>query len=401
MTSDNSRSVPPANPGFTNDPSGAQRTFGIFGIVVVVGVTLPLLGLLTPTRVHFGIDEVTLFGACSLVIVAGLVATAAYRRYGPTHPIMRALDLVETVTIQLACQGLVFFSTLEVSPLWFLMMAHVGFVVSAIGTSNLAISMRLILGITALHFLLQLTVRGSLVGAAVTLLVLALTWAVSRLFVEIERRLQAAELAKIEAERSLAEAQLQESRARIARDLHDTVGADLAAIIWSSVAIKDRSEPGSQPALEALGLIASRAVDDMRTAVWALREPARTWVELVAYTKSRCSELAQHGPELVWNEGTAVDLEVSVERAAHVVRAALEAVRNAVQHAKASRITVSLVPLPRLELTVADDGHGFTSSPASDGQGLASLRKRAIALGGELDIRTGPTGTTVTIDAPA
>ncbi len=386
-------------PGSQSD-LGAERTTGILSLLVLVGCALPMLGLLAPTREYLGVDEVTLSFACGLVVVALLTATLAYRRLGPAHRVTRALDIAETTAIQGACQCLVFFSTVEVSPLWFLAVAHVSFLFSLIGSPIMRPTARLIIGITGLHAVLQVTVRGSPVGGAVALIVLALVWAITQLPFALERRLNAAESARLAAERSLAEVRLQEHRARIARDLHDTVGADLAAILWSSVAIKGRSSPEARQELDALGAMATRAIDDMRTAVWALREPARTWDELVAYTRSRCNELTQNGPELVWDVRD-VALEVSVERAAHIVRATLEAVRNAVHHAGAERVTVTLSPAPRLRLEVADDGHGFVDAQPHVGQGLASLRERASALGGTLDIRTSPGGTSVVLDAPA
>lgn len=384
----------PHQPG---DVAGAQRTLGVAGVTVLLGALIPLLGLVTSTREHLGVDAVTLGGACAAAALSVLAATLAYRRLGPSHRMSQALDIAETAIIQGAFQGLVFFSTLEVSPLWFLPVAHMAFASSLIGSAILRPSIHLMLGLTALHALLAATVRQSLIATLVTLLVLGVMWAMSQLALELERRVQAAEASKLDAERRLAEGRLHLERARIARDLHDTVGADLSAILWSSEALKDRTTPEAHPDLETLEGIASRAIDDMRTAVWALRDPARTWDELTAYLRSRCHELCQSRVELDW-QVTPSELTMPIERSAHIVRAVLEAVRNAAHHSGGTRVSVSLELTPRLRLVIADDGRGFASSPPRESQGLASLRERAEALNATLQLSSGPSGTTVIIE---
>jgi len=86
-----------------------------------------------------------------------------------------------------------------------------------------------------------------------------------------------------------------------------------------------------------------------------------------------------------------------------VYRIAQEALANAVRHAGARSIVIALATSgQRLELVVRDDGRGF--DPATRpvvALGLASMEERALALGGQLDIRSVPgTGTTVTLSCP-
>jgi signal transduction histidine kinase len=54
-----------------------------------------------------------------------------------------------------------------------------------------------------------------------------------------------------------------------------------------------------------------------------------------------------------------------------------------------------------LELRVADDGAGFDTAAPTEGFGLAGMRERAALMGGELEIRSGPEGTTVRALLPA
>jgi two-component system sensor histidine kinase UhpB len=51
---------------------------------------------------------------------------------------------------------------------------------------------------------------------------------------------------------------------------------------------------------------------------------------------------------------------------------------------------------PRVELTVSDDGRGFSFDDAEGGLGIAGMRERALLVGGEVEIESRPgTGTTV------
>jgi len=80
-----------------------------------------------------------------------------------------------------------------------------------------------------------------------------------------------------------------------------------------------------------------------------------------------------------------------------VYRVAQEALSNAARHSGAKHIRVVLRRVgQRTELTVSDDGRGFTFDEAEGGLGIAGMRERALLVGGEVDVESRPgTGTTV------
>jgi two-component system sensor histidine kinase UhpB len=69
-----------------------------------------------------------------------------------------------------------------------------------------------------------------------------------------------------------------------------------------------------------------------------------------------------------------------------------ESLTNCVRHAQASSVDISLVADDKeLVLTIRDDGKGFANEGRQGGGiGLVSMRERADALGGQLDIRSSP-----------
>ena len=98
--------------------------------------------------------------------------------------------------------------------------------------------------------------------------------------------------------------------------------------------------------------------------------------------------------------------EIDADRDAAVLRIAQEALHNAVRHAAARHVTVSLSDCDgEPVLTIADDGVGFDpQDPAlrSRRLGLTSMEERARELEGRLTVRSAAgAGTTVTLTLPA
>jgi len=71
------------------------------------------------------------------------------------------------------------------------------------------------------------------------------------------------------------------------------------------------------------------------------------------------------------------------------------------KHAPAANAAVKLTAREGwLGFEIVDDGQGFDASVAASGTGLQNMRDRLEALGGRLEVRTGPGGTTVTGSVP-
>jgi signal transduction histidine kinase len=99
------------------------------------------------------------------------------------------------------------------------------------------------------------------------------------------------------------------------------------------------------------------------------------------------------------NAGRLTPMSAAAEVAAY--RIAQEALTNAVRHARATRVTVTIETIgAELVISVADDGIGAVA-PRANGVGLLSMRERATALGGDLGIDALPgRGTTITARLP-
>jgi signal transduction histidine kinase len=202
------------------------------------------------------------------------------------------------------------------------------------------------------------------------------------------------------AEEALGEIREAERR-RISRDLHDGVLQDLTYTLQSmqierKIHGERRVEEGRQ--IETL----RRAVGGLRDAIYDLRLEsvqeqtlARSIESLVELNRQMTPEraiefsVAEDFPKDLWGFG-----------AAEVSRVAQEALVNVRRHSEASRAWVSLaVEGGGVSLSVADDGKGFERSNLS-GVGLSSMRERAEAIGGSLEVESGVgSGTRVVLKA--
>ena len=79
-----------------------------------------------------------------------------------------------------------------------------------------------------------------------------------------------------------------------------------------------------------------------------------------------------------------------------------EAVNNIARHSACGKAKITIhVQGSRLVLKIDDDGKGFDVATETDGNGLASMQKRAKDAGGELNVASGPAhGTTITLRLP-
>jgi signal transduction histidine kinase len=112
---------------------------------------------------------------------------------------------------------------------------------------------------------------------------------------------------------------------------------------------------------------------------------------------------ARGGPRITFQEQPISALPPAHEQV--VLRVAQEALHNALRHAEAKRIDLSLGPLPRggAVLTVVDNGSGFdvATGSAERGLGLVSMRERADSVGGRVQVTSVPgQGTTVRLEVP-
>ena len=207
-----------------------------------------------------------------------------------------------------------------------------------------------------------------------------------------------------EVERAAIEAGERERQA-VGRDLHDSLGQQLAAIGYLSAALETRLKSQQNAETERAGEIAGLvrdAVSRTRRMAHGLcpidmsQEGLSVSLEHLAAQLRRAGriqcKLSLNGPLS----------EIPEERAIHLYQITQEATSNAIRHGTPTQITISLhISDSRGELVVKDDGSGIPDG-AEDGigMGLRAMRYRADLVDGILGVQSGNDGTTVTCSFP-
>lgn len=198
-----------------------------------------------------------------------------------------------------------------------------------------------------------------------------------------------------------------EERQRIAMDLHDGVLQSIygVSLLLQSCLARVHEEPEAVRAeLEAaIGRLDSVAAD-IRHYVLDLREERLKGDGFVRLLQGLLDSIVA-GPELQKNFVSRGNFgDVPRKQQWELWHVAHEALSNAVRHGRPRRIDLYLTrENGRLRLAVQDDGIGFDPEQLSgDGhQGLANMRRRVAALGGQLTVLSAPgRGTTVLADVP-
>lgn len=186
-------------------------------------------------------------------------------------------------------------------------------------------------------------------------------------------------------------------RAGIAADLHDQVGAGLTDIaILSEVAAR---KAGDLPELARVAATARELVDGMGDIVWLVNPRRDSLYELFLRLKDSYAELFAHaGAELEVGDLSPfekVRLPMPWRQDLHLLFK--EALHNALRHSGCRRAELSVtLHGRRLEVVLRDDGRGFDPVRQNgNGEGLATMRRRAGRLAGRLDVESSPGGTTL------
>jgi signal transduction histidine kinase/ligand-binding sensor domain-containing protein len=187
--------------------------------------------------------------------------------------------------------------------------------------------------------------------------------------------------------------EMERLRTGIAADLHDELGSELAAISLSAATLGERKDlpTAHRQRLTQLSVSAQKVAEAMRDIVWYVN-PEKDRLDALG---QRLQVLARRllGEDRVevdngWRDCDA-GLPMALRRQLHLI--AREALNNVLRHAQAQRVWLQLgADHDRLWLRLRDDGCGFDPAQRSDGSGLGNMRRRATAIGAQLDIDSAP-----------
>jgi len=197
-------------------------------------------------------------------------------------------------------------------------------------------------------------------------------------------------------------AELEGVRRGIAADLHDEIGSSLTEISILSEVARTGTLDGDP--LSSIATLAREIVESMSDIVWAVN-PARDHLSDLTQRMRRfaINTLSASNTEFRLDLPPADrDLKLGANLRREVFLIFKEGINNMVKHSGCTEAVVRLTVLPkRLHLRIQDNGRGFDPASTTDGHGLASLRRRAQALHGRLEIESSPgSGASLTLEVP-
>lgn len=224
----------------------------------------------------------------------------------------------------------------------------------------------------------------------------------------------AMKLSKIELDQSYKELQRlslylenvrAEERALIARNLHDEMGATLAALKMRVAWLASKLPVGMTQLSEEVGHISelvSGGINTMRQVVSELRPNLLDDVGLIAAVKDYAKRFQRDTEiecSIVFPEE---DFKINTDQAVTVFRIIQESLNNVAKHSQASKVNIFfVVDGESLFLLIKDYGIGFDTSRKAQSFGLLGIKERARMIGGSATIESVPgQGTQVSVNIP-
>jgi PAS domain S-box-containing protein len=199
-----------------------------------------------------------------------------------------------------------------------------------------------------------------------------------------------------------------QERRRLARDLHDGLGQELAVakMVLDKMMLKKSAQPAEEEWTQASSIV-DRAIQQVRTMSHLLHPPLLDEVGLL-------SALSWYVEGLTKRSGIEISLEVeprdfprlSADVETAVFRIVQEALTNVFRHSEASKVQITLAQKEEnIVVAVRDDGKGVDKritelQPDSVGVGIGGMKQRAREFGGELRLTNAHPGTLVELTIP-
>ncbi len=201
--------------------------------------------------------------------------------------------------------------------------------------------------------------------------------------------------------------EIERIRTRIATDLHDDVGASASLIaMFSEVARQQvaRSDAKAFDSLASIAEVARDLIDSTSDIVWAVNPHKDHFSELVKRMRRLATEaLGSREVLLKFNApNNDYDFPFGADARREIFFIFKESINNIARHAGCSQAEITLsVDNKWFVLKLRDNGKGFDSSREFEGNGLGSMRARALKLGGEFSVVSHPgSGCETTLRVP-
>jgi two-component system sensor histidine kinase DegS len=230
---------------------------------------------------------------------------------------------------------------------------------------------------------------------------LALNFIVVYVLVYLNQREVAAHREVVELTSDLKDLAVVEERNRLAREIHDGLGANLSSLIIQAEYLTGLTKDTAL--LSEIGELkssAEEAIEELRRSLRMMREDFDLAGGVEDYVKTFRDRTQL---DVRFEKRGLTSPHLPPETSLALFRVLQETLSNALKHAEAKQIEVQLHLSPdSVALSVKDDGRGFDATTPRPGHyGLTNLRERAMQIGAEVNIDSKPgEGAHITFSVP-
>jgi two-component sensor histidine kinase len=186
---------------------------------------------------------------------------------------------------------------------------------------------------------------------------------------------------------------VQTLRERISQDLHDEVGATLSSINILNTIAQSKLKPTHEiwRYLDRITEDTQSLQTKLEEILWSLRRDRDNLPQLVVRIRRFASELFEAKGidyEFLFDENFD-NRPLSMETRQNIYLICKEAINNLLKYSACSKVSIKIsIQNRQLNISIADNGRGFDSNVAFEGNGLKNMRRRTEALGGKLIIES-------------
>jgi signal transduction histidine kinase/ligand-binding sensor domain-containing protein len=200
---------------------------------------------------------------------------------------------------------------------------------------------------------------------------------------------------------------LENERRRIARDMHDELGASLTTLALMSEQMRRQPhlDPGATTTVERIARTVTEVTHTLDQIVWTVNPGNDTLERLIGYLSRHAEEFLSSSPIRLTQELPTLitDHAINSDIRHQLFLSFKEALNNAVKHSRATELHLRIwLESQQLHVSIQDNGVGFNpAAVAGQGEGLSTLRDRLTHIGGATRLESAPgRGTKVTLTLP-
>jgi len=193
--------------------------------------------------------------------------------------------------------------------------------------------------------------------------------------------------------------QVEQLRLRIARDLHDEIGANLGGI---ALLLGTTDQAQGAEIWQRIRAITLQSIATLQELVWMIDPVHDSLADLIERMRDIAENLLPNIAHEFNVTGEPSHRLAPLELRRNILPIFKEALHNIIKHAQAQHVAITLtVTSDQLWLSVYDDGVGLNPAVQTHGHGLRYMQRRATELGGQLQIASQPgQGLTLSLHIP-